>query len=418
MNRATAPFIWPFAAIIGLDVVVAATFAAGSFVFDSRQQLAPGFSFNQLLALLSVGAVLRVMLVRRWGWLLDEYTALVLMTAVVLGLAILPSPAVEYAWRKWYHFVGFGLMGAAWSNTSCESRKGCWQPLLLLGGVGVVLGTTGLAQYLLGGAGGRLSLMGGGPIVFARWVGTGILAFGCWIIMDQRRWWPLALPVLIPLGFGLLFVLLLAGSKGPFIGFLLGVLYLSHGLFPRVRLPVKILVGLSVFASFIGIAYMLEPSILMRFLLNPVAATSQGSWGIRMEWLSEAIRLIKESPWYGLGLGGWSMSMFHADAKIYPHNLVTELLVEVGPAVGATILVAWTWRASIWWRRIDNLAVPGGLALKCLVLYWSVNVLFSGDLTDSRILILLMGFLWATSRSASANQEPAGVVEADSTKSK
>jgi hypothetical protein len=381
------------AVAVALDIVIVAVFAAGSLAYDGRLALMPGFSANQYLAIMGLGS-LGVAAASRRGDMFGDYPGLVLVSAAVLAVAAVYSPAAEYGFRKWYQFLGFGLLGAAWCVRIRGSRGGQWLPLLLFGGVGLLLGVGGLVQYVRSGGGHRLAIAGGGPIVFARWVGMAIIVFGGWLVLHHRRWFAVISPIAIPVALGLLLVLLLAGSKGPVLSFVIAAAYLLRGFSIRWSVSRRVLVGGLLLLGVLGTIMLVDPAIFTRFLLTPTEASSRGSWWIRFAWLREAVRLIDEQPWYGGGLGSWATTMFHADEKFYPHNLIAELLVEAGPVLGGGLIVLWLWRAGRWWRSVAATA-PAAPVIKALVLYWSVNVLFSGDLTDSRNLVLSVGFLWA-----------------------
>lgn len=102
------------------------------------------------------------------------------------------------------------------------------------------------------------------------------------------------------------------------------------------------------------------------------------------------------------------MLTFHLDATKYPHNLIVEVLVEAGLVIGGLFIAFWAWRTSCWWRRLNRWNTSQSLVIKGLIICWGVNVLFSGDLNDSRILFLLLGLLWAAAHPARGGAKPSG----------
>ena len=93
------------------------------------------------------------------------------------------------------------------------------------------------------------------------------------------------------------------------------------------------------------------------------------------------------------------MEALRVDEKRYPHTLVAEVLSETGVILGGFFLLVLLWVLNNVWKRMDTHA-PLTPVLRALLTFTAVAVLFSGDLEDSRILILALAIGEAGTASA------------------
>ena len=103
------------------------------------------------------------------------------------------------------------------------------------------------------------------------------------------------------------------------------------------------------------------------------------------------------------------MAVSHRDEQAYPHNLIVELLAELGPIVGSVILMTWGVASVRWWRACTRVGTGLGSLIQALVLFWGVAAMFSGDLTDSRMLGLGLALMAGLACQASQSQATAAV---------
>jgi O-antigen ligase len=97
-------------------------------------------------------------------------------------------------------------------------------------------------------------------------------------------------------------------------------------------------------------------------------------------WLT-AHEMAMEKPVFGWGLNGFAANSWH-----YPHNIVLEVLVEVG-LIGLSLLVLATmsWMCRYWrYRRVMSAAAAAAVMLAL------TSAQTSGDLYDSRCYFLLL----------------------------
>jgi O-antigen ligase len=249
---------------------------------------------------------------------------------------------------------------------------------------------------------GRLSILGGGPNILARFLGM-----LCLLMVAQSlrqggglRWsaaWRIVAAAVA------LILLLETGSRGAFTGLLVGLLALLVARRMNVRL---IGIGAIVILSFeylfklIPDADVIE-SIDERWL---VTTLQEGYLSQRDVLLSEAYRLWLERPVFGGGLDSFEYYTFGLDR--YPHNLVLEIAQE-GGIVAALLLLAWIVHVILnsWHRR--NHYTEIGLSMTALIFGCA---LFSGDFYDSR-LMFIFGVLTISSADIGASRQILSAME-------
>jgi O-antigen ligase len=274
-----------------------------------------------------------------------------------------------------------------------------------------LLALVGLRQFLGGGGGARLAVMGGGPNVFARLMGMFALgALYFWRRGGATWFW-------IPAAATGVLLAILTGSRGGALAIIAGVLtFLALG-----RIPLRRLVLLSVLAtvatmaviSFTPLGKALTHSMEERFLkltlkYNDGEAGEGGVYLSGREVLyARAYALGLDVPVMGAGLAGFTA----LGLGVYPHNLFLEVFCE-GGTLGLMYLggvfLAYA-RAAFRGRRGLDAATVGAVVL---VLVGSQS---SGDLYDARSLFLLMMLSSCTTaaREAPERFEPETCVHAE-----
>ena len=105
-----------------------------------------------------------------------------------------------------------------------------------------------------------------------------------------------------------------------------------------------------------------------------------------------AVAYWAERPLVGHGVGAWPILNLGRDKSAYPHNLILELLVEVGligVVLFAALMLVATRRVSLQRLRED----PSLMCVLMLCLNAFVNAMTSGDLADNRNLFTMLGLL-------------------------
>lgn len=178
---------------------------------------------------------------------------------------------------------------------------------------------------------------------------------------------------------------LVSGSKGPLVAFIVSVLLY----FFRTRNIKSLIILLSSSVATYLVIDAYAPRV-STFILDVFAilydfdvtvaysSYNYGSLGSRLdEWLY-AIDVFNAKP-YGVGLGQWGEYGDH----IYPHNLVLELLVELG-FYGLSFML---------FLACIVLCIKNKESISILGFFF-INSLFSGSLADSSIMIFFVLFFF------------------------
>jgi len=240
----------------------------------------------------------------------------------------------------------------------------------------------------------RLSVLGGGAIIFARWLGFGII-----YLFFSRRLNPAFRIIFI-----LLFVafMLATGSRGPILSLLLVSLAYLFFTFNRNFLKVGafifvLLIAFPVLKSSLDISKLGNVDrILMNFSSHGIKKQSTSA---RVVFNARSIDLVKNHP-FGVGAGNWQMmaNKEHPDHLIrheYPHNIFLEIFSEYGLLTGVVffLLIIRVLYKCIF--RISSYSQEQGeyIMVYYLFLFYFLNAMVSGMLVDSRLMFLIIGLI-------------------------
>jgi O-antigen ligase len=197
------------------------------------------------------------------------------------------------------------------------------------------------------------------------------------------------------------FVLMILGGRGPLLGMIL-----SFALVPiagwkkgspfhlwnrkHVFLMVLVILAAAILAGYMITHSSLMPTIRRTYYLFAGIGESPL---LRLDYYWRALRLWAETPILGHGIGSWPLLVGLGDIKEYPHNIILELLVELG-LVGFLLFLAIPLKAL--YRSVSLKAIQKAPILLILLMIFAdlfVNALCSGDLADNRLLFAAAGML-------------------------
>jgi len=257
----------------------------------------------------------------------------------------------------------------------------------------------GFASVLRGGSVERLSVLGGGPNTYYRFMIQG------YILAMYRRTrtnsiWDLAIAIA--------FVLfsLATGSKGALAVLLvvMGVqivqnLRVSKAMLKKTIFPALSLISLVLFwPSLVGFLSRFFPKVYRAWTVlryNELVSSTSGAARINM--IKTAARLIVERPLFGWGPAGFSEgALRYGVDHPYVHNVVVELFVEYGLFVGALFgifLLLTCYRAVSVFKYLKQKENERGLetllnSSVLLFLNYFVASLFSGNVVDARAVFV------------------------------
>ena len=233
--------------------------------------------------------------------------------------------------------------------------------------------------------GGRMSVMGGGPIVFSRWMMIAVL-----IILFNKNKYSKFLYLLIPL---FLFMSFTAGSRGPIYSFLIVIFF--YFLFTFRKNFFKIIIF-----SVLGISSIITLSLTENNKgvgsqsTSRIFNTSIGSYS-RVDRVIRSVKLVYTAP-LGVGLGNWAqesnkLSDHQHEDKQYAHNIFLELVNESGLVVLFLFVILLIsildsslflvfYQDNYYFLRLTFI----------LFTYLFINALVSGDIVDNRLMFIML----------------------------
>lgn len=143
-----------------------------------------------------------------------------------------------------------------------------------------------------------------------------------------------------------------------------------------------------------GVVFVLGwiPRTFMRISTVSTAPTS--SLGRRFGFWDSSLHAIDAAPLIGHGLGSWPIVTPGTIAS-YPHNIVLEILVELGMAGFVLLVIVGVFGlVSALWTMHGGAHSVGWLMLG-LTAFMFANALISGDINDNRYLFAYLGLLVA-----------------------
>ena len=321
-------------------------------------------------------------------YLLLFFASIVLITPILWTV----YGAEEYGVLKFFNFVliAIPLTLIILEKFDVTDVKNIFILLLGLSFLLLFLAVTGLFETPR--ADGRISILGGGPIIFGRWMGFGVLAL---------FFLPLKRKILFRIFFISLFIIycLISGSRGPFTALIICFLFYLFINFKKIFLRF-LLFSCALLLVFFSTNFSKDISKLGRtdrvFLNVSKKGGSNQSTQTRYELLDRSFKMMYSFP-IGVGAGNWQMKAneydsTHLMAHEYPHNLFLEIINEYGILTGILLLIFiikisfTSFAKMINHRNHNNSLYP---FLFFLWIFLLINSMISGSLNDSRLLFVV-----------------------------
>ncbi|MBT3418313.1 MAG: O-antigen ligase family protein [Flavobacteriales bacterium] len=234
----------------------------------------------------------------------------------------------------------------------------------------------------------RSGVLGGGPIILSRWLCLGaIISFFHPKLKKYRI-------ILFPL---FIIVALFTGSRGPIASILITMtLYFFlnfRKLFWRFIVLLSLLISLVFITGFHN--QLLEVKTVSRVFMNVQDGGGGKSTSGRTILFQTSIDEIIEYP-LGVGFGNWEVyskdrSTLSLKKLFYPHNLLLEILCEMG-FVTSIIFILYV--VFILLNTIIKLKNNVGLNILFYTFaFLLLNSMISGDLSDARLLFVVLSLL-------------------------
>ncbi|XZC80680.1 O-antigen ligase family protein [Tenacibaculum sp. ZS6-P6] len=369
-----------------MGFLIVPIFVIGSF-YDSR--LAIG-NFN-LTILLSFLFFLGVLLSLRKGlnktmflsWL--SFSTFIIVVAAINSIFWGINEHNDYSVSKFITFT-FLTFSVGVYVSSLKSQE---QINIFLNQIAVVpffLFLLGLITLLRNGFGqDRLAVLGGGPIVFSRWMGYLFL-----ILFFQSKFKNI---IKIPIMILCVLLMLSSGSKGP-ISFLLLLIILVGIKNRKIIFSFFVIFIIALFNANYLLGKIDDYPIIKRVfgIGDSASYTGGSSTSARLKLLNDAIESIFANP-FGYGLGNYSV---YSDFKKinglsgYPHNLFVEIWLEHGILILLLFVIIFIKCLRIVKsvligkkRGADNRQLAAAIWF-----FYLLNSMVSGDFNDNRLLLV------------------------------
>jgi O-antigen ligase len=243
---------------------------------------------------------------------------------------------------------------------------------------------------------GRLSVLGGGPIIFSRWMGLGILVL---LLLPRFKKYKMRFLAVV-----VFFILSIAsGSRGPVLTLLLVfsvyIVLNFNKFFFKFLIIISFLIGVIAFTN-VGkeIAKVGKVDrILMNFSSRGIAMKSTGT---REKLLKGALTVFQEYP-LGVGSGNWQDKANELDTQYlmpleYSHNIILEVLNEYGILIALMLVILFLYVFYSSYSLMRKFQANNSSLYPLLfymLIFFFLNCLISGDLNDTRLLFVVISFV-------------------------
>ncbi|WP_442604284.1 O-antigen ligase family protein [Paenibacillus sp. KN14-4R] len=366
----------------------------------------------------------------RFAWIPIDLTMLCMMLGLLWGSFILIQrkfkvPRSSYIILAFYFlFAGYALISLLWSPSMIYGQDkivklltiNAWSVLAsawiiapsarrvkrfyyVIAAFAIWIALEGMKVYFQSGGEGFINVMGGNYLAAGRIISHGAIVAVGFLLFRQSSWIMRLLYIAI---LGLCtFQLLVGGGRGPFLATLLGFIVPC---FVAVRIAIRGLFirkfvfygGIAIAVSTIFVVMWMQSETLPQTILRLLMLFSsngemEGSAYARVSFAQLTMDYWMQRPLFGSGIGSWSILFMNEDIRSYPHNIIFEILVELGAVglimflifVGAAIQCLLRWQKE---KRDDIHFI-----LIMFVMSMLLNVLVSGDMPDNREWFALIG---------------------------
>lgn len=200
----------------------------------------------------------------------------------------------------------------------------------------------------------------------------------------------------------LIIALYTSGSRGPLLSVIVALLFVFISVFDinngfvmfknywnKILLVSILVIGLSLGLYSNGLLDTTTERLAL--LLNIYDMGDSAS--TRISLYNDAISLWIDNPVWGVGIGGFPILAGYSDERVYPHNLVLEVLVEMGLIGFILLFVFFQFCVTTFNNVYKSTKTPTLLVLQTIFIVSLLNAMVSGDINDNRLLFSCTGLL-------------------------
>jgi O-antigen ligase len=312
------------------------------------------------------------------------------------AVSLIWSPSSDYGVRKaiflgvfgfWSYFCGLVFVGRERERI----RRFCWIVALLSIWVTIEISVLIFSGEILRELDWGSQYLGQG-----RLIGLGVLSLVG--ILFWGRHGAASKAGLTLLIMTLLIALLVLGGRGPFlatiaamgVAFYRGTRLGAEGFFIRKNILISLsaILGVAIWFYFSGNMLFNTTTLDRLWMLQSVGG--EGSVNTRFWFFGQAWDNWHTAPIIGHGIGSFGFLLGWRDVQVYPHNIILEILVELG-SVGLVLFVALLYLST---RRLEMRFVhtdPYVALVAMLLINTFLNSLVTSDLSGNRVLYAALG---------------------------
>jgi O-antigen ligase len=387
-------------ALFSFEMLFVLAIISGVYVNDPRLAglpVKPGY-----ITFAAAGAVGALIFVRQRLYSQSFYLPFIALCFVTwVAVSNTWSPSSEYAIEKTFHLVFFGLwplIACALIVASDPPRVRRFQVAWLIACVWVA--ADAIQLYYSEAVVYSLELRGANYIAINRLMSfAAIIALVAWLFGDR---WSGSNLISFSLFALFCFVLLITGGRGPLFGLaaaLLVALLIGLGttrrgiLYHRYQLYLLGIIALIAGGLAVALEFASDDMRTIQRMMILFEEVGGGrSASARLTTFHQAFELWSEATLLGHGVGSFPVMTGVGDVRHYPHNLILELLAEVG-LVGFCLFAAMlvTAMRNLWLSSLRT--DPAILCGFMLLVNALVNAMFSSDLPGNRLVFVALGLL-------------------------
>jgi O-antigen ligase len=303
----------------------------------------------------------------------------------------------------------WALIACAFIIASDKRRLGRFFNLLLIIAAWIAIECT--LEYIKGG-GDVINALNSNYLALGYTIGMGLMISTANVFFSEQSRFKKLVMLIISLFF--MFLLFVLGGRGPIISVTISLfipflyrsrLILAHKsrikkYFVFLGILLLVVVSASIYLYSKGSPTATLARILLLF--DPGMGTSVST---RTEYYVASNQLWLIKPLLGHGLGSWPILIGLPDMYAYPHNMIFEIMVELG-LTGLFLFGFVLFRA---FKGFIRSKYYKSIFFRIVILMMFVNAfmgaMFSGDLNDNRIIFALLGLMALDESKNEVNQE-------------
>lgn len=324
-----------------------------------------------------------------------------LIFALYSFLSLTWSPGLIYAKQKVFYIatlVLWSLMGASMIIAQSRERIKRFFVIYIIFAFWIAIEST--KAYINNHGVGFVTALGGNYLGIGRVIGVGALIVLIYSIFWAKNNWIKIFSLLI---FGyFMWILFVAGGRGPFISTFLACLvpifvgwsFSKHKGIRIKRYTNQLSMIIAIIIVFLIILYISDNlTTTMNRILVLFDDGMGNSAGLRIEWYKSSFVYWGEKPLLGNGIGSWPVINSAVDVRGYPHNIILEIMVELG-LIGLIIfimLLIIALKCFGPWKTVRD--DPLKILIFVIFINALVNAMVSGDIPDNRFLFFVLGIM-------------------------